>query len=216
MVRTSLTRKFTERIRFAPHCCRMVCTSLTRKFTERIRFAPHCCWMVRTSQTQKFTERIRLLLNGTYPTNTKFYEVLYTWQCVLQCLKHKIAKNVCKKFVYNQTVTLVTFYKHNPLIAFVKRGVIKMMNESNGGIDWLGSKKHQKIERSGMITSIKRKQTIYNSHVSVLPVLKLRVYEVYLVRFFDKMVYLVSLASYSQHKKLLLTQYHFVFNALTS
>ena len=31
-------------------------------------------------------------------------------------------------------------------------------------------------------------------------VLKLRVYEVYRVRFFNKIVYLVSLASYSQYK----------------
>ena len=38
---------------------------------------------VAESQTQKFTERIRLLLNGTYLVNTKFYKVLYTWQCVL-------------------------------------------------------------------------------------------------------------------------------------
>jgi len=40
-----------------------------------------------------------------------------------------VAKNVGKQFVYNQTVTLVTLS-----IAFVKRGVIKMMNEGNGGI----------------------------------------------------------------------------------
>jgi len=93
-------------------------TSRSQKYTERIRFAPQCCWMVHTSRTQKFTERIRLLLNGTYPANIKFYEVLYTWQCVLQCLKHKIdcrrEKNACKQFVYNQTVTLVTFYKPYP------------------------------------------------------------------------------------------------------
>jgi len=37
-----------------------------------------------------------------------------------------VAKNVCKQFVYNQTVTLS--------IAFVKRAVIKMMNKGNGGI----------------------------------------------------------------------------------
>ena len=36
-----------------------------------------------------------------------------------------VAKNVCKQFVYNQTVTLS--------IAFAKRGVSKMMNEGNDG-----------------------------------------------------------------------------------
>ena len=141
MVRVSSSRKFTEQKRFTPHCCwmrmhipfakvywqntvcptllRMVHTLLTQKFTERIRFAPHCCWMVRTSRSQNFTERIRLLLNGTYPANTKFYKVLYAWQCVLRCLKYKMdcrrEKNVCKHFVYNQTVTLVTLVTFYPL-----------------------------------------------------------------------------------------------------
>ena len=41
----------------------------------------------RTSRIQKFTERIWLLLNGTYPTNTKFYEVLYIQQ---QCGANRI------------------------------------------------------------------------------------------------------------------------------
>ena len=116
------------------------------KFTERIRFAPHCCWWYVHRKHRSLLKEcccllsinnewneIRLLLNGTYPASTKFYEVLYTWQCACAAMSEtqdrSVAKNVCKQFVYNQTVTLITLS-----VAFVKRGVIKMMNEGNGGI----------------------------------------------------------------------------------
>ena len=39
------------------------------------------------------------------------HKMFYKWQCVLQCLKHKIdcrrEKNVCKQFMCNQTVTFI-------------------------------------------------------------------------------------------------------------
>jgi len=69
----------------------------------------------------------------------------------------------------------------------------------------------------------------FNTFYRCIPsVLELRVYEVYLVSFFDKIVYLVSLVSYSQYNEAVgssqheiiiaykLTQYHFVFKTFTS
>ena len=41
------------------------------------------------------TQDVALKWYRTYPANMKFYEVLYTWQCVLRCLKHKIDCKEC-------------------------------------------------------------------------------------------------------------------------
>ena len=82
-----------------------VCTSRSQKYTERIRFAPHCCRMVRTSLTQKFTERIRLLLAEWYiPCENKVLRsALHVAMCAAMS---EIQDRLQKRKEHQQTIRL--------------------------------------------------------------------------------------------------------------
>ena len=114
----------------------------------------NCTYVADSKVYRKNTVCLTLLLNGTYVMNTKVY-----WKNM-----------ICPTLLLNGTYVANTkFYlsKRSALHAVMYTAMSETRGEKTM-IGLEGLKKHQKKKRSGVITSIQRTQTIYNSILSVL------------------------------------------------